>query len=429
MASSQVRVRILPGVRCFFDKPVHIKVEGLPPQKPVELRSKILDDRGIIFRAAAQYKADELGQVDLSRAASLGGSYTGVEPMGLFWSLLPEKRHNKILKKTVETPLEVEISAVSGDKVLASEISYREFMPEGMKRIPVTKGRLRGVLFIPPGKGPFPGIVDLYTFGGSLTEPRASLLSSKGFVVLALAYIGYQGLPKNPKYLDLEYFEEAVEYLRSHCEVEGPGVGVISISHSGALAMSMASFLHGISAVVCINACTANTVIDLRYKDLLMPAIPPALWRIRLTKSFLLSIRDVTPDPEKHPASLIPIERATCQFLFAASEDDLNWRSTFFARQAVNILKRHNKNSHLLALYPKAGHFLEPPHMPYCPSTFHGAVGMVRAVAFGGEPKAHAEAQLDLWERVQHFFKSHLGKKSSSQESRRQQAQSDAPQA
>lgn len=71
----------------------------------------------------------------------------------------------------------------------------------------------------PPGKGPFPGIVDLYTWGGGLSEPRASLLASKGYVVLALAYYGYQDLPKKVKLLNLEYFEEAVTYLRALPEV------------------------------------------------------------------------------------------------------------------------------------------------------------------------------------------------------------------
>lgn len=61
--------------------------------------------------------------------------------------------------------------------------------------------------------------MDLYTFGGGLTEARASLLSNKGFVVLALAYYRYQDLPKNPKMLNLEYFEEAVTYLRRQPEV------------------------------------------------------------------------------------------------------------------------------------------------------------------------------------------------------------------
>lgn len=61
--------------------------------------------------------------------------------------------------------------------------------------------------------------MDLYTFGGGLSEPRASLLANKGYVVLALAYYGYQDLPKNPNKLDLEYFEEAVTYLRGLPEV------------------------------------------------------------------------------------------------------------------------------------------------------------------------------------------------------------------
>lgn len=59
----------------------------------------------------------------------------------------------------------------------------------------------------------------MYTFGGGLSEPRASLLANRGYVVLALAYYGYQDLPKKPKMLELEYFEEAVGYLRAHPEV------------------------------------------------------------------------------------------------------------------------------------------------------------------------------------------------------------------
>lgn len=153
MASSQIRLRILPSVRCLFDKLVQVKVEGLSPHKPVELRSKLVDDRGIVFKASAHYRANVAGEVDASRAVSLGGSYTGVEPMGLFWSMLPETPHSKLLKKNVLSPLLVEITALTEEsgEVLASEINQREFMTEGMKRIPVKEGRLRGVLFVPPG--------------------------------------------------------------------------------------------------------------------------------------------------------------------------------------------------------------------------------------------------------------------------------------
>ncbi|XP_062293398.1 acyl-coenzyme A thioesterase 1 [Scomber scombrus] len=413
MASSQIRLRILPSVRCLFDKLVQLKVEGLAPHKPVELRSKVVDDSGVTFKASALYKADETGKVDVCRASSLGGSYTGVEPMGLFWAMAPETPHTKIMKKNVLSPTLVEIEALSGEtgEVLASETNERGYMTEGMKRIPVQEGRIRGVLFIPPGKGPFPGIVDMYTFGGRLTEPRASLLANKGYVVLALAYLAYQDLPKNPENLDLEYFEEAVTYLRRQPEVKGSGIGILSTSHSVALALAMSSFFPGISATVCINGCNANTVFPLHYKDIVFPPLSPVVENVRFKDSGVLEIRDALPDPtlEENRASLIPLESASCQFLFAVSEDDQNWNSAFFAKQATAMLKSHGKESFELVSYPKAGHLLEVPHMPYCPSGVHAAIGM--AVAFGGEPKAHSEAQLDLWERVQEFFKRHLDNK------------------
>ncbi|KAM6914962.1 acyl-coenzyme A thioesterase 1-like [Xenentodon cancila] len=413
MAYSQVRLKILPSARCFFDKLVQIKVEGLAPHRPVQLRSKLVDDRGLVFKASALYKSDETGRVDVCTAPSLGGSYTGVEPMGLFWALAPDTPHSKLLKKNVLSPTLVEVEALHGEtgELLASETNEREFMTEGMRRIPLQEGKVRGVLFIPPGKGPFPGIVDLYTLGGGLTEPRASLLATKGFVVLALAYYRYQGLPKNPQNLDLEYFQEALIYLRSRPEVQGPGIGIVSISHSGALALAMSAFLPGITATVCINSCNANTVIPLFYKDLVIPPLPPVIKNVRITDSGLVDIRDALPDPtlEKNRASLIPIERASCQFMFAVSEDDHNWNSLFFAKQAAAILRDHGKESFQLVTYPGAGHFLEVPYMPFCSSGFHAAVG--RDVVFGGEPKAHSEAQLDLWERVQQFFRSHLDSK------------------
>lgn len=69
------------------------------------------------------------------------------------------------------------------------------------------------------GEGPFPGIIDLYTLGGTVCEPRAALLANKGFVVFALAFYGYQDMPKTVDKLDLEYFEEGVRFLQTQPKV------------------------------------------------------------------------------------------------------------------------------------------------------------------------------------------------------------------
>ncbi|KAM3861212.1 acyl-coenzyme A thioesterase 1 [Diretmus argenteus] len=418
MAHSQIRIKLLPHLRCFFDKPVQVKVQGLAPHQRVELRSRLVDDRKVVFKASALYTADETGLVDVCRSPSLGGSYTGVEPMGLFWAMAPETPHSKLLKKNVLSPTLVTIDALSGDtgEVLASETNERGYMTEGMRRIPLQEDRIRGVLFLPPGKGPFPGVLDLPPLGGGLSEARASLLANKGFAVLALAYYGYQDLPKPfPKHFDLEYFEEALDFLRRHPQVQGPGMGILSISKSGDLALSISTFLPGISATVLINTCIANVITPVRHKDFVLPPLIPILKNTTITESGLLDIRDIFPDPmlKENQATVIPIQHASCSFLFAASEDDRNWNSTLYAENAAARLRSHGKQNFQVVKYPKAGHFLEVPYLPHCPSGFHAVMGSV--VVFGGEPKAHCQAQLDLWVRIQEFFRKHLDNKSSVQ--------------
>lgn len=54
---------------------------------------------------------------------------------------------------------------------------------------------------------------------GGLIEFRASLLASHGFAALALAYCDYEDLPCPLEKVDLEYFEEAANFLLRHPKV------------------------------------------------------------------------------------------------------------------------------------------------------------------------------------------------------------------
>ena len=69
------------------------------------------------------------------------------------------------------------------------------------------------------GAGPFPGVVDMFGSSGSLMEHRAALFASRGIAALALAYIGFEGLPKDFSNLKMSYFQEAVNYFLSREEV------------------------------------------------------------------------------------------------------------------------------------------------------------------------------------------------------------------
>ncbi|MGH0145959.1 UNVERIFIED_CONTAM: hypothetical protein FKN15_007086 [Acipenser sinensis] len=295
---SPVRVRLLPSPKCLFDEPVQVKVEGLSPNKEVVLRAKLTDEKGELFQSSASYRADGIGEIDLSRSPALGGSFSGTDPMGLFWALSAKNAHKGSL--------------------------------------PWGAGHVRD--------------------GGGLPEYRASLLASRGFAVLALAYYSYLDLPKDMRELELEYFEEAVSFLRTHPQVKGPGIGVLAISKSGDLALSMASFLPGISATVSINGCNANTLFPLRYKGTVVPPLSFKTSRLFLTKSGIANIRDTLNNPTEgeNRQSVIPIEQAQCRFLFVVAEDDQNWKSPFYAEEAAKRLREHGKENCEVVVYPGA---------------------------------------------------------------------------
>ncbi|XP_058149075.1 acyl-coenzyme A thioesterase 6 isoform X4 [Dasypus novemcinctus] len=214
-------VTLEPAGRSRWDESVRITVRGLAPGQPVTLRASLRDEKGELFRAHARYLADGSGELDLTRAPALGGSFSGLEPMGLFWALEPEKPFLQLMKRDVQTPFAVELEVLDGhdpepQRLLCRTVHERDFLPPGVRREPVRRRRVRATLFLPRGRGPFPGIIDVSGSGGGLCEYRASLLAGHGFAMLALAYFRFEDLPEYLKDIHLEYFEEAVDFMLQH---------------------------------------------------------------------------------------------------------------------------------------------------------------------------------------------------------------------
>ncbi|KYO28446.1 acyl-coenzyme A thioesterase 1 [Alligator mississippiensis] len=364
------RVRLVPGGRSLWDEPLGLAVEGLGPRQEVTLRAALQDEAGEDFEA-------------------------------------------RLLKRDVRSPFRLRLDVLEGHgplpgRLLARAEHERCFLGPGVARLPLRHGRLRATLFLPPGDGPFPGIIDLYGTGGGLPEYRACLLANHGFATLALAYYNYEDLPKEMTEFHLEYFEEAVNYMLEHPQVKGPGVGLLGISKGGELCVSMASFLKGITATVVINGAVANVGAVLRYKDITIPPLGFDRKRLKIDKSGLVDIVDTLNNPLEGPnqQSLIPLEKADSCFLFIVGKDDRNWRSEFFAIEGAKRLLAHGKEKPEIICYEGAGHYIEPPYFPMCEASMHLLVGST--VIWGGEPKAHSEAQVDAWQKIQAFFHKYL---------------------
>lgn len=150
--ASQVRLRLLPGARCLFDEPIQLKVSGLLSRQVVTMRARSTDEKGVVFSSSATYRADGSGEIDLNRDPSLSGSYVGVEPMGLLWSMKAEVLHKRFQKISPLSPHVVNFSVHEEEgMVLAEAINQRCLIRDGVCRTPVNDGNIRGVLYTPPG--------------------------------------------------------------------------------------------------------------------------------------------------------------------------------------------------------------------------------------------------------------------------------------
>jgi hypothetical protein len=149
------------------DQKVRVSIRGLNPNQNVTLQAKLCGESKDRYRSVAHFIADNNGQVCVSSQPSVGGSYTGVEPMGFIWALKPEpdqKPGRRLMKRDVTTAYLVNLDVLDGHIdadtegiPLSSLTIERYYMGSGVRRMEVKVGRIRGSLFLPPGDGPFQG--------------------------------------------------------------------------------------------------------------------------------------------------------------------------------------------------------------------------------------------------------------------------------
>ncbi|XP_020618542.1 bile acid-CoA:amino acid N-acyltransferase-like [Orbicella faveolata] len=413
----------------LIDKITKINVSQLKPLQNITLGAQIVGDKGETFESHAYFIADKDGEVDVCRDSSLGGSYSGVSPMGLLWSMKPapgQRKGIRLMKSDVTKPYNIVLNCFD-DHVTPNESSLQPLssvtfqkwhMAEGVKRIPVREGRIRGTLFLPPGDGPFPGVIEMLGGTGGLWEFKASLLASHGFAALALAYLSYDDIHELPSSMDMEYFEEAANWLSSHPKVLPHGIGVHAICYGSWAALLMASLgMKAVKALVAISPVINAFPIPFSYKGKVSEILPfensqkistkeGSIWRYAIP-----AVNDVST-PVSNYSPITPVENISCPVLLAYGTGDLNVGSDFATELIFNRLKAHGKERLCSILrYPEAGHLIEPPYTPHCYSSFSGITAKWSGdhyLVWGGEMNAHAKAQEDAWPKILRFLRINL---------------------
>ena len=102
-------------------------------------------------------------------------THTGVEPMGMFWSMAPspgQRAGLRYSKKDVTTPQDITLSVYNGhvntvedfDQVepIGETVVQKTYMAANVERQKVNHGRIRGMMYKP--KGISPTILVIFTF-------------------------------------------------------------------------------------------------------------------------------------------------------------------------------------------------------------------------------------------------------------------------
>ncbi|XP_045602227.1 acyl-coenzyme A thioesterase 1 [Procambarus clarkii] len=423
-----LRLEVIPRV-CVHDVPTTIRVSGLPPGAPVTLRADTHDDDGRKFRSNAHYRSDARGCVDVARSEALGGSFTGVFPAGLFTTLRGRGSdlHTRLFKSDCTTPWKVTVTAYKGHLDLEEEgdggvrqVLERHLMGPGVRRLPVRHGRVRGALYLPSGPGPFPGIVDFFGGIGGLREYRAAMLASRGFATLALAYFNYDDLPKTIDNLDLEYFEEATEFLLSQTEVIPDRCAVLSSSKGADIGLASGIYLDKVTAVITIGGVLTGAKTNLTYQgQQILKAGDDWNFDINLNDDDMASLENTFRELYRHDSpQMPPCEAAPEDTFFLLVTGDEDTCCTKYAAEAlVKRMKLHGREDNCrIIVYPGVGHIIETPYNAHgkysnlkIASKSNGAAeGRNTIINWGGTAKGTCVATEDFWRELQVFFAHHV---------------------
>ncbi|RXK48587.1 acyl-CoA thioesterase/bile acid-CoA:amino acid N-acyltransferase family protein [Halorientalis pallida] len=420
---------VVDPVRPLVDERFSIRLVGFPSRRRVTVRARIPLD-GRLWESRATVRTDAGGTADLDTQRPLAGTYGAADAMGLLWAA--ERIGDRPApRERTRTDGDVSLVAIVGGRRVASTTVQRRFQRDGVTVTSVDHPDLVARLYDPPVEsagddGTHPGVVLLGGSSGGFPSRRvASLLASRGYAVLGLAYFGREGLPSRLVEVPLEYVESAVDWLAARDRVRPDPLGVVGWSRGGELALLTATRCERLRTAVGYAPSTITFQGNTLFSDPgsawtadgeglpYVPLARPLGFRTRAVARWLrgrpLPVRPLFEQglaragDERVRAATIPLEAVGGPVLLVTGDDDRVCPADTLATRAVARLDARAGShpcEHLQV--PGAGHDIK---VPYHPTTERATrsfpvPGRSLALDMGGTPAGYARADELAWERT-----------------------------
>ena len=371
----------LISVSELADESFNIVIDGLKPKETYRVEMYLSDyycinapmllAHDVLWKSTATFVSDENGIIDMSRTPSCSGSYEGISTMGLFSNAKPLTNKKKKLPTSLsKIPLLdrffMEIKIMQGITVIADRIFTRRYMSSQISHQDIYGEHFQGRLFYDKKAIKTPALIIVSGSEGRIEKAQniAQLLSSRGYICLAIAYFGLEGLPKHLERIPLECLVEAKDYLRKHSQVDSEKIGIYGRSKGAELVLAEESLFNDIQCLVL------NSPSDVVYEGIegkwnshtsswthLQKELPYQKFRLG---DYLFSKLFRKPIP-KDCSARIDISKLSSPILLLGSTVDEIWD----ASSAIDDIISHYKGHYItFKKYHETGHMLTVTYQP-----------------------------------------------------------------
>jgi pimeloyl-ACP methyl ester carboxylesterase len=416
------RLEVAPAA-ALQDMPLRIRLGDVAPSARIVLRAEMRAREGTLWHAHATFAADAAGTVDPSREAPLAGSYSGVAPMGLIWSMARDPEAPRLAETRVRDPVTIRFTATTPEGMpLASADAQRLLAGPGVDFRPLDDATgLKGGWWL-PAAAPKAAMIVLGGSGGGADNARAALYASHGYAALALAYFGAPGLPRGLVNIPLEYVGRAIDHALAEIKPPKDIVIVEGISRGGELALLVGATFPKVRAVLGVMASglvmggfgtapegsahpRAAWLLDGKPLPDLFEGNPMIDWSTSKTETSLvpgyLSAMRHAPSVER---ATIAVERINGPVMLVSGKDDRlapRFELAEIARRRLEQRRHRWPVTHLV--YEECGHTIAPPYVPATAGSFVHPVSK-DVTALGGTTAGRARANADWWPKALDFL-------------------------
>ncbi len=387
------------------DEQIEIKIIEITSDEKVIIEAQMNDEYENCWSSQAVFYTYGSNEINLSEAKSIEGSYKGIEPMGLFWSMSCKEAENCFYTRQLK-PLEYKITACCGQ--VKDEITIKRIFVNDDVQIERIDNNLIQGTYISHKYNKSKGTIIL--FGGSEGSNdmvRAGTLAGHGYNVFACYFFGVGSLPKELVRVPLEFFDEVLEFIRERNLLEKMPLTIIGSSRGAELGLLLGTIHKEIDQIILFSG--SSYVFQGLSRECLGSS-----WSIKgrevpyidfysLYAGILMFISSFKKGPNnfiKYYKSIIKKERRNKDkrikaelfkgrlALISGSKDEL-WPSEDMAHiinKYRNIPELENKTINYN--YSEAGHVFQIPYLPMLPIA-------TRNYVFGGTIYSNFKASED----------------------------------